>query len=151
MRMTALLLALAACSHSQIQGTNIDDTPSNRGVIEVFGKYRQALEARDPTTLLSLAAPTYTDPGDLSRGIGPTDYAGLQNKLQTDFTKVTGLKLEATVKDLAVNGEQAHLDYFQVLRYAVATPTGEKWKSESDDARMKFVRVNGEWKIQSGL
>jgi hypothetical protein len=38
-----------------------------------------------------------------------------------------------------------------VLRYAVATPSGEKWKSESDDARMRFVRLNGEWKIASGL
>lgn len=148
---TALLVALAACSHAQIAGTNIDDTPTNRAIIEVFTSYRRALEARDPTAILSLAAPTYADPGDPGRGLGPTDYASLQKKLQTDFDKVTGIKLEATVKELAVDGEQAHLDYFQVLRYAVATPSGEKWKSESDDARMKFVKVNGEWKISSGL
>jgi hypothetical protein len=151
MRKLALCAALLACSHARIQGTNIDDTPTNRAVVEVFAKYRQALEARDPTTLLSLAAPTYADSGDPGRGVGPTDFAGLQKKLQTDFDKVTGLKLEATVKELVIEGEKAHLDYFQVLRYAVATPTGEKWKSESDDARMKFVQVNGEWKIASGL
>ena len=152
MRTTALVLAaLAACSHAQVPGTSIDDTPTNRAIIDVFTKYHQALEARDPTAILALAAPEYADPGDPSHGIGPTDLASLQTKLQSDFSKVTGLKLEATVKELAVNGEQAHLDYFQVLRYAVATPTGEKWKSESDDARMKFVRVNGEWKIASGL
>ena len=151
MRKLAILAALLACSHSQIQGTNIDDTPTNRAVIEVFAKFQHALEARDATALLALAAPTYSDPGDAGRGIGPTDYASLQKKLQTDFDKITGLRLEATVKELAVNGDQAHLDYFQVLRYSVATPTGEKWKSESDDARMKFVRVNGEWKIQAGL
>ena len=98
-----------------------------------------------------LVAPGYYDPGDPSKGIGPTDYAALQKKLQGDFAKVTGLKLEATVKELAVKGDQAHLDYFQVLRYAVATPSGEKWKSESDDARMKFVKVNEEWKISGGL
>ena len=61
------------------------------------------------------------------------------------------MRLEPTIKALDVKGEQARLDYFQVLRYAVATPSGEKWKSESDDARMQFVRVNGEWKIASGL
>ncbi len=148
---TALLVALAACSHSQIAGTTIDDTPTNRAIIEVFTNYRRALEARDPTAILALAAPTYADAGDPGRGVGPTDYPSLQKKLQTDFAKVTGIKLEATVKEVAGNGEQAHLDYFQVLRYAVATPSGEKWKSESDDARMKFVRVNGEWKIASGL
>ncbi|HTO97091.1 MAG TPA: hypothetical protein VMK66_08635, partial [Myxococcales bacterium] len=64
---------------------------------------------------------------------------------------VTGLRLEATVKDLRVKDGEAHLDYFQVLRYAVATDVGERWKSESDDARMRFVQVNGEWKIASGL
>jgi len=149
--LAALLFALVACSHSQIAGTNIDDTPENRAIIELFTRYRQALEARDPNGVLALAAPSYADPGDPGRGIGPTDYSSLQKKLQTDFAKVTGIRLEATVKELAVNGEQAHIDYFQVLRYAVATPTGEKWKSESDDARMKFVKVNGEWKIASGL
>ena len=83
--------------------------------------------------------------------MGPTDYAALQKKLQNDFTKVNGIKLEATVKDIEVKGDEAHLDYFQVLRYAVKTPSGETWKSESDDARMKFVRVDGQWKIVSGL
>ena len=58
---------------------------------------------------------------------------------------------DATIKDLQVKGPEAQLDYFQVLRYAVATPNGEKWKSESDDARMRFVRLNGEWKISAGL
>jgi hypothetical protein len=61
------------------------------------------------------------------------------------------VRLDATIKDLQVKGAEARLDYFQVLRYAVATPNGEKWKSESDDARMRFVQVNGEWKIASGL
>ena len=117
----------------------------------MFTRYRNALENRDAAGLLALAAPTYADRGDPSRGISPTDYGSLQKKLQSDFAKVTGIKLEATVKELAVKDDDAHLDYFQVLRYAVATPTGEKWKSESDDARMKFVRVNGEWKIASGL
>jgi hypothetical protein len=144
-------LAVAACSHATLPGTNIDDTPQNRAVLDLFGRYKQALEARDSTALFSLAASTYTDPGDPSRGLGPTDRASLQQKLQTDLSKVTGVRLEATVRDLEVKGEQARLDYFQVLRYAVATPSGEKWKSESDDARMRFVRVNGEWKIASGL
>jgi hypothetical protein len=146
----ACLLA-AACAHAKLPGTNIEDTPETRAVLDVFGRYKQALEARDPAAILSLATADYSDPGDPARGIDPADRAGLQQKLQTDFSKVTGLRLDATLKDLEVNGNQARLDYFQVLRYAVATPSGEKWKSESDDARMRFVRVNGAWKIASGL
>jgi len=119
-------LAAVACSHATLPGTNIRDTPENRDVLNLFGRYKQALEARDATAILAMAAPSYTDTGDPARG-------------------------EPTIKALDVKGEQARLDYFQVLRYAVATPSGEKWKSESDDARMQFVRVNGEWKIASGL
>jgi hypothetical protein len=146
----AFLLS-AACSHAKLPGTNIPDNPDNRAVLDVFGKYRDALEARDASGLFALASPSYFDGGDPSHQLAPTDYAALQQKLQTDFSKVVGIRLEATIKDIAVKGDEAHLDYFQVLRYSVKTPTGETWKSESDDARMKFVRVDGQWKIVSGL
>ena len=154
MRTCALFLATAsllACSHATLPGTEIPDNPQNRAVLDVFAKYRDALEALDATSLLALAAAAYSDTGDTTHGIGPLDYAGLQQKLQTDFARVSGIKLEATIKDIEVRGDDARLDYFQVLRYAVKTPTGESWKSESDDARMKFVKVKGEWKIASGL
>lgn len=154
MRTATLLLATAsllACSHATLPGTQIPDSPENRAVLDVFSKYRNALESRDATSLLALAAPTYSDIGDAAHSLGPTDYANLQQKLQTDFARVNGIKLEATIKDIEVKGVDARLDYFQVLRYAVKTPTGESWKSESDDARMKFVMVRGEWKIVSGL
>jgi hypothetical protein len=146
----ACLLA-AACSHATIAGTNIRDNAENRAVIEVFGRYKQALEARDANAIIALTAPGYSDPGDPARGIGPTDREGLQQKLKADLAKVVGVRLDATIKDVVVKDETAHLDYFQVLRYAITGDTGEKWKSESDDARMRFVRVNGEWKIASGL
>jgi hypothetical protein len=154
MKIAAPLLATAclfACSHNTLPGTEIPDNPQNRAVLDVFSKYRDALEARDATSLLELTAPGYADQGDPSRGIGPTDRASLEKKLQTDFAKVTGIKLEATIKDIQVKGVEARVDYFQVVRYAVSTPSGERWKSESDDARMKFVLVAGQWKIVSGL
>jgi hypothetical protein len=153
MRTVALLAtaSLLACAHATLPGTTIPDNAQNRAVLDVFSKYRDALQSRDATAILALAAPTYYDIGDTSHGLAPTDYASLKTRLQTDFSRVTGLKLEATVKDMQVQDAEARLDYFQVLRYAIATPTGERWKSESDDARMKFVKVNGEWKIASGL
>ena len=153
MRIAALFLTacLLACAHSTISGTNIADTSENRSVLETFSHYRDALEARDPSALFGLAAPSYSDKGDPAHRLGPTDYASLRDKLQQDLAKVTGIKLEATIKDIEVKDDEARLDYFQVLHYAVKTPTGEIWKSESDDARMNFVRVSGQWKIASGL
>ena len=146
----ACLLA-AACAHATLPGTTLRDTAESRAILDVFGHYTDALEARDATAILALAAPGYSDPGDPARGVEPMNRADLQKKVSGDLAKVTGLRLEATIKELEVKDDQAHLDYFQVLRYAVATPSGEKWKSESDDARMRFVRVGGEWKIASGL
>ena len=147
----ALLAFAAACSHATLPGTNIPSNDETRALLTTFTKYHDALEARDSTALLALAAPSYYDTGDATRGIAPTDYKALQQKLQRDFQKVNGLKLEATLKNIDVEGDKANLDYFQVLRYAVATPNGETWRSESDDARMKFVKVSGAWKIASGL
>jgi hypothetical protein len=150
-RTAALLLLLAACSHDTIPGTQIPDEPKTRAVLDVFGQYKAALEARDANALYGLAAPSYYDPGDQVKGLGPTDYQSLPGKLQHDFDKVGGLKLEVTLKDVQVKGEEARVDYFQVLRYAVTTPSGERWKSESDDARMKLIKVGRDWKIASGL
>ena len=151
MRITLVCLLAVGCSHATLPGTNIADTPQNRAVLEVFARYQKALEARDANAIYSLAAPSYSDTGDAAHGVPPSDYGSLREKLQADLSRVTGLRLEATVKDIQVKGEEARVDYFQVLRYAVATPTGERWKSESDDARMKFVKVSGAWKIASGL
>jgi len=153
MRATAVIACLlaGACSHPTIPGTSIRDNAQTRAILDVFNRYKVALEARDVPALIALATPDYSDPGDPTHGIGPVDHAGLQDRLKTDLAKVTGLRLEATLRDLEIKGDEARLDYFQVLRYAVATPSGEKWKSESDDARMRFAKINGEWKIASGL
>jgi hypothetical protein len=147
----ALVLLTAACSHNLIPGTNIPDDPQNRAVLDVFGRYKEAMETRDANAVLSLAAPAYYDPGDTSRAKAPIDLAALQKRLPADLGKLTGLKLEISVKDMKVEGDKANIDYFQVLRYAVKTPSGETWRSESDDARMRFVRVAQGWKIASGL
>lgn len=121
-------------------------------MLQVFVRYKRAFEARDSNALLQLAAPDYYDPGDSSGGAGPTDYETLKMKLPQAFEKLSGLKLEATVRDVQVKGEEARIDYYQVLRFALRTPSGsERWKSVSDDARMKLVKVQGDWKIASGL
>jgi hypothetical protein len=153
---TAILAAVSAtalaCSHQMIPGTTIPDEPQTRALLDVFVRYKRALEARDANALLHLAAPDYSDPGETSRGEGPTDYETLKTKLPLTFEKLSDLKLEATVRDVEVKGQEARIDYYQVLRFALRTPNGgERWKSVSDDARMKFVRVQGEWRIASGL
>jgi len=150
----ASLLALAgllACSHNTIPGTNVRDDPQNRAVLQVLASYKQAMEARDANALLSLAAPGYFDKGDPTRPTDPHDLEGLRKSVPRDFNGVKALKLDIDVRNLTINGDQAQVDYFGVMRYAVALPNGEKWFTESDDQRMKFVKVDGDWKIASGM
>jgi len=145
------LAALVACAHNTIPGTNVPDEPENRSVLEVLAQYKQAMEARDPNRLLTLAAPEYFDRGDNSRPNDPRDLEGLRRTLPKDFTGVRTLKLDIDIRNLMVQGDRAQVDYFGVMRYALAVPNGEKWFTESDDQRMKFVRIGNEWKIASGM
>jgi hypothetical protein len=145
------LAALAACTHNTIPGTNVPDEPQNRAILQVLANYKQAMEARDADALLSLAAPGYFDKGDPNRPADPHDLAGLRKTVPRDFSGVRALKLDIDIRNLKVEGDRAQVDYFGVMRYAVALPTGEKWFTESDDQRMKFVKIDGDWKISSGM
>jgi SnoaL-like domain len=143
--------ALLACTHAVIPGTNVPDDPQNRAVLEVLARYKQAMEARDPDALLALAAPDYFDRTNSNRPNEPRDIEGLRRTLPRDFTGVRALKLDIDIRKLTIQGDRAQVDYFGVMRYAIAVPNGEKWFTESDDERMKFVRVGDEWKISSGM
>ena len=145
------LAALAACSHNTIPGTNVRDDPQNRAVLQVLASYKEAMEARDANALLSLAAPGYFDKGDPARPSEAHDLEGLRKSVPRDFNGVRALKLDIDIRNLKIEGDRAQVDFFGVMRYAVALPNGEKWFTESDDQRMKFVKVDGDWKISSGM
>jgi len=150
---TSTLLVCAACSHNTIPGTQIRDAPENRAILDVLAAYKAAMEARDANALLALAAPSYFDRGDPTRTstTGPLDYGTLRREIPEDFKDVKSVHLDITVRDVKVDGDKAQVDYYAVLRYAVAVVSGEKWFSEADDARMRLVKLNGKWKIASGL
>lgn len=147
----ALALGLCACSHNTIPGTQIRDDPQNRAVLDVLGQYKAAMEARDSNALLALTAPGYFDKGDLRHPTESRTYEGLKKDLPDELKNVKSVHLDLTLRDLQVEGDNARIDYYAVLRYALATPSGEKWFSQADDARMKLVKVDGAWKISSGL
>jgi len=153
MRLAPLLVLapLAACTHNTIPGTNVPDEPQNRAVLQVLANFKQAMENRDADALLALAAPGYFDKGDPSRPTDPHDLAGLRRSVPKDFNGVRSLKLDIDIRNVKIEGDSAQVDYFGVMRYAIAVPNGEKWFSESDDQRMKFVKIDGDWKISSGM
>ena len=148
--LAAAAVALLGCSPSLIPGTRIPDRPDNRAVLDVVGRYKQSAEALDLQAVLALASPEYFDKTS-ARGAAPVDYAGLQRSLSEKFNRLKALKMEITIKDIRVQGDRAEVDYFLVMHFSVDLPNKEKWFPESDDQRMALARVNGEWKVTSGL
>ena len=148
--LAAALALCAGCSPSLIPGTRVADRPDNRAVLEVLGRYKQSAEALDMPAVLALASPAYFDRTS-ARGAAPVDYAGLQRALSEKFGRVKALKMDITVKDVRVDGDRAEIDYFLVMHFALDLPSKEKWFPESDDQRMALARINGAWKVTSGL
>ena len=146
----AAVALLAGCSPSLIPGTRIPDRPDNRAVLDVVGRYKQSAEALDLQAVLALASPAYFDRTS-ARGAAPVDYAGLQRALSDKYSRLKALKMEITIKDIRVQGDRAEVDYFLVMHFSVGLPNKEKWFPESDDQRMALARINGEWKVTSGL
>ena len=146
-----LTLCAAACAPSLIPGTEIRDQPANRAVLQVLSVYKTDAEALDADAVIGLAAPDYFDNGSASRSHAITTYAGLKKEVPEEFAKLKGLRMDITVKDARVTGNKAEIDYFLVLHYSIGLPTGEKWLSESDDARLHLALEDGQWKVTSGL
>ncbi len=142
-RLCAALLALAACGPRLIPDTQIEDTPDTRAVLDVVGKYREAVEARDSDGVLLLVSKQYFDKN--------LDYAALQKELPKKFALVKTDKLDLEIKDVRVRGDDAGVDVYYTEHYLVALPSGEVWEQRSDDSRLKLRRESGTWRIVAGL
>lgn len=153
-RSPALLLSLlvaAGCAPRLLPGTKIEDRPENRAALQVLSDYKRAAEALDADAVLALAAPDYFDSGSANRGRQSVDRAALERQVPAELKKLKALRMDITVKDARVDGDRAQIDYFLVLHYALALPSGEKWLSESDDARLYLAREGGKWMVTAGL
>jgi hypothetical protein len=144
-------LCLCACAPSLIPGTNITDKPDTRAALDVLSKYKIASEALDSDAVLELAASTYFDNGSASRTHQPVDYENLKTAVAAEFEKLRALRMDITIKDARVQGDKAEIDYFLVLHFSLKLPSGEKWHSESDDARLTLAKMGGKWKVTSGM
>ena len=145
------LLGLAACSHSTIANTPIEDNKQNRDLLEILSRYKLAVEAKDVDAILGMVSPDYLDVAIPGRAKEAKDYAALQAALKDQFSRTKTIRLEVHPRDVKVEGDKAVVDYFYVVRYDPQLPSGSTWRSETDDARLKLQRQQGAWKIVSGL
>lgn len=144
-------LLMTACSHATIANTPIEDNRENRSVLDVLSRYKQAVEAKDIDAIFLLVSPDYMDVAIPGRTRDTKDYAALKSALKDQFDRTRSIRLELHPRDVKVEGDKALVDYFYVVRYDPVLPSGTSWRSETDDARLKLQRQQGQWKIVSGL
>ena len=144
--------ALAACAHSKIPNTEIEDTSDTRAILDVMEKYRIAVEARDPTAIAVLVDPSFKDDGGSSNPDDDLDYSTLTQKLGERFGKVDAVKLDLDIRKINVADDAAQAVYHYNTRYVLLQANNSKLqKSDSDIKQMAFKRVSGQWRITSGI
>lgn len=148
----AVALAFAAaCATPRIPGTEIRDTRDNRAVYEVVRAYQQALERRDAPALLSLVAPDYFDNAGTPDPADDIDRARLEKTLPADLAKLEGVRLDVTVRSIQIQGDTATAEVFYEEYYRVQTPGGAMPRRDSDLHQIRLKKIEGVWKITSGL
>jgi SnoaL-like domain len=156
MTFRTMLLAVAAvtaagCSPRRIPGTEIKDTRDARAVFDVVQSYRQAMEKRDPAAVLALVAPNYFDTAGTPEPDDDLDRGRLEASLAQDLSRAEGVKLDFTVRKIEVTGDDAIAELFFDSYYRVQTASGAIPRRDSDVYRLRLHRLDGGWKIVSGL
>jgi ketosteroid isomerase-like protein len=147
----ALALLFCACSHATIANTPVQDTKENREILTVLSKYKLAVEAKDIDAVMALVSTDYLDVSVPGKTGALKDYAQLRSALKDEFEKTRSIRIELHPREVKVEADKAQIDYYYVVRFDPVLPTGTQWHSETDDARMRLRRQQGEWKITSGL
>lgn len=151
MRWSIGLVFLAGCATGTIPGTQIEDTQDNRAVLEKVEEYKRAVEALDAEAVLALVSPRYYEDNGNTDAADDYDYKGLQVNLRKDFERTRAIQLVLRVDAVEVEEETAFAEVYYQIRAQNEYPSGIKWDTGSDRARLTFERRDGNWLIISGL
>ena len=147
----ALALAtLAGCLPRRLPGTDIEDTPDSRAVLDVLSAYTRALEARNADAILKLVSPSFRDDGGTGTPQDDLDAARLKELLPERLARVEDLRLDITVKKMAFAGDEAEIVYFYQSSFRVPA-FSNKPKNESGLKKMELHKEDGAWKMVSGI
>jgi hypothetical protein len=147
----ALLALAAGCKPSLLPGTEILDTRDTRAVYDVLAAYRAALVARDPKAVLALVAPNYFDNAGTPEPADDLDRAGLEASLEKDLPRTEGQRVEFTVRNIQIKGDDAFVEIFYDSYYRVKAGSVLVPRRDSDVSRLHLRRIDGAWKFVSGL
>jgi hypothetical protein len=150
----ALLLALAAgCGLRTLPGTTVPETKDTRAIYEVVQQWVQAMNDRNASAVLALAAPDYFDDSGTPDPADDLDRERLEKTLPETLARVEGAKLGVTIRSIDVDKQKGTgtAELYYDSYYRVRTPHDPVPRRDSDVYRLKLKQVAGAWKITSGL
>jgi len=162
----ALLTAMLTigCSTKQIKGTDFEDTPENREVLEVFKNYIMAIKKQEYDKILELVSEEYYDNNGTDEADDDADYEGIKALLDSDeFKEIGRIEVAAYLKDLKVEGNSATVFFYYDTRFksevgddeefkeSILKPKKETWRKITDIINLQLKKENGDWKIVSGI
>lgn len=146
-------VALSGCALHKIPGTDIDDTSDTRAILEVVGKYRNAVEARNTQAIIELADESFRDDGGSATPDDDLEYKTLFSALPARFQRWDDVRLDLSVRRIELNPEAsaARVTYSYTMSFRMPSLT-QRTQSETDIKQMVLKRAGDkDWKIVSGI
>ena len=148
----ALCSAMAGCDHKNIPNTRIEDTESNREVVDFVEKYRHAVEERDTIALLGMASKFYYDDMGTPAGDDDVDYDTLKVGLERLHSDVIAARYQISYRGLTYVSDQRMLvDLLYTGWFKVTTTDGPQWRRRLEPHRIVLAREDGNLLIVSGM
>jgi hypothetical protein len=148
--LTVPLLLLSACAARQIPGTQIADTDDSRAILAIMERYRTALEAKDAKAIQALVSEDFKEDSGTETPDDDLTYANLPDHMNALFQRLDNPKVDISVRRVDVQDDTATAIYYWNASWRLPTLTSRP-QSDSELEQMVFKRVNGEWKITSGI
>jgi hypothetical protein len=142
----------AGCARDVIPNTDVEDTAENREVLEFVELYRNALIERDVGALLRLVDPSYFDDNGTPVPRDDIDYDRLRERVGTWPQHLADVRYEIKYRRVTyTESNRVLVDYTYSGRFKIIDPAGERWARRLADNRLVLARVEGEYRIVSGL
>jgi ketosteroid isomerase-like protein len=148
----SVLSLLVACAPKRIPGTEIDDTPDTRAILQVMEQYRAALEARDAEAIKALLTKDFReDAGTPSDPEDDLTAANVGPYLENLFKALQSPKVELDVRRVQMGEDVAAAIYYWKASWRMPG-LNPKPQRESELEQMVLRREkDGTWKIVSGI
>lgn len=150
-----------SCSSTKyIKDTKIEDTETNREIIDRMFEFREAFEHRDSTKLLSMVSRSYyADAGTFGNASDDYKFDVLKAYLEQNLSRIKDMKYNFTIKE--VYPAQKNLPKGQLptrmivnLKYTVSleiiTNLGEMWQRKTGEKQFELQKEQGKWMFLTG-